>query len=336
MTDTAPLHGHVFLGEDHELNERRTWAVIALTGGTMVVEIVAGTMLGSMALLADGWHMATHAAAILVAALAYRFARRHAADARFTFGTGKVGDLAGFSSAVLLALIALLIGWESLARLVSPTPVQYGEALVVAVAGLAVNLVSALLLGGHAHVPGMGHDHGPAHHHAHHDHDHDHQHHDDHDHHDHGHDHHRHGHGAEADSNLRGAYLHVLADALTSVLAIFALSVGWWVGVAWLDPAVGLFGAAVIMVWAAGLVRQAGAVLLDLRPPDCATTRAIRAAVEVDGDRLRDLHVWQLGPGHMGAILSVASADPQPVAHYRARLAGIDRLSHVTIEVDRA
>ena len=209
-------HDHVFLGEGHERNERRVWLVIALTASMMVTEIVAGTMFGSMALVADGWHMATHAAAMLIAALAYLYARRHSADPRFTFGTGKLGDLAGFASAVVLALIALLIGWESLVRLANPVPISFAQAITVAMIGLAVNLASAWLLkDDHAH-------HGHHHHH-------DHAHHHNHDHH----------HGVQ-DNNLRAAYLHVLADALTSVLAIAGLSAAWAFGLNFMDPLVGL------------------------------------------------------------------------------------------------
>lgn len=222
-----PAHDHVFLGEGHRHNEHRVWLVIALTAATMVVEIVAGTVLGSMALVADGWHMSTHAGAMLITALAYAYARRHARDERFTFGTGKLGDLAGFASAVVLALVALLIGWESVLRLLDPVPIAYGQAIAVATIGLAVNLVSAWLLRDeHAHH----------HHHHHHGHDHGH--------------HHEAGHGNEGgharDNNLRAAYLHVIADALTSVLAIVALLLGRSQGWQWADPAMGVVGALVI------------------------------------------------------------------------------------------
>src|SRR5918998_3034419 len=246
-------HDHVFLGGHHDRHERRTWLVVGLTAAMMVAEIVAGTIFGSMALVADGWHMSTHAAALAIAALAYRFARKHAHDPRFSFGTGKVGELAAFSSAIILAVIALLIGYESLMRLMAPVPIQFGEATVVAVIGLAVNLASAWLLAG---------DH---HHHGHHHHDHGHlghrHHHDDEDHH-HGHahgDHHQHG----GDTNIRAAYLHVLADALTSVLAIVALLAGRFSGWNWLEPVMGVVGAGVIAQWSWGLIRTAGATLLD-------------------------------------------------------------------------
>lgn len=317
MTDASRFvapHGHVFLGEDHHRNERRTWAVITITAAMMAVEIVAGTIYGSMALVADGWHMATHAAALLIAALAYRLARRRAEDRRFTFGTGKLGDLAGFGSAVILALIALLIGWECLKRLVDPVPISFGQAIAVAVIGLIVNLGCAWLLrDGHGH-----------HHHGHgHDHDHD---------HDHG---HHHGHGAR-DNNLRAAYLHVLADALTSVLAIVALVLGRQSGWLWMDPLMGIVGSLVIARWSWGLIRDTGRVLLDYIPEDEDLPEEIRAAIETGADRITDLHVWQLGPGHHGAILSIVSVAPQAAAAYRARLAHLSELSHLTIEVTPA
>lgn len=303
----ATTHDHVFLGEDHDRNARRTWFVIGLTATMMVVEIAAGTIYGSMALLADGWHMSTHAAALLIAALAYVYARRNAANPQFTFGTGKLGDLAGFASAVVLALIAIQIGWESLLRLANPVAISFPQAISVAVVGLIVNLISAWLLReDHAHHHGHSHDD---------DHDHDHA-----------------GHGR--DQNLRAAYLHVLADALTSVLAIVALTAGSLFGWIWLDPMIGIVGAMVIARWSWGLIRDAGAVLLDHRKTGDELTRKIRAAIETDGDRITDLHVWQLGPGHHGTIVSLVSADPQPPCRYRARLAHIRGLSHVTVEVE--
>jgi cation diffusion facilitator family transporter len=320
VTDLA--HTHVFLGDDHSRNERRTWLVIAITGVMMVVEIVAGVMFGSMALVADGWHMSTHAGALLIAALAYGYARRHATDARFTFGSGKLGDLAGFASAIVLAVIALLIGWESVLRLFSPVAVQYEQALYVAVIGLAVNLLCAFIL---------REDHG--HHHPGQDHDHDH-------HHDHGHAHphphphpHDHANGAASrDNNLRAAYMHVLADALTSVLAIAALLVGSWTGWTTIDPLIGILGAVVIARWSWSLLRDAGRVLLDV-VPDGAALDAIRNAVERDGDEVTDLHLWQVGPGHRAAIVVVTSSTPRPPADYKARLARFNWLSHMTVEV---
>ncbi|MBL3587278.1 CDF family Co(II)/Ni(II) efflux transporter DmeF [Rhodovulum sulfidophilum] len=310
---------HVFLGADHDRNARRTWLVIGITATMMVIEIAAGTVFGSMALLADGWHMATHAAALSIAALSYMFARRHAHDPRFTFGTGKLGDLAAFGSAVVLGLVALLIGWESLVRLVHPVGIHFGEAILVAIVGLAVNIGSAVLLhqGPHAHGP-HGHDHGHGHGaHA------------DADHHSHGHAHHH-----EVDNNLRAAYLHVLADALTSVLAIAALVAGRAFGWVWLDPVIGLLGALLIARWSFGLMRDSGGVLVDFLPRSETLPQKIREAIETDGARVVDLHVWQLGPGHRGAIVAISDADPRPAAEYRGRLAHLGRLSHVTIEVE--
>lgn len=311
-------HTHVFLGSDHTRNERRTWLVIVITAAMMVAEIVAGSMFGSMALIADGWHMSTHAGAMLISALAYRFARRHAHDPRFTFGTGRVGELAGFASAIVLALIALLIAWESFLRLTSPVPIAFGEAIVVAVIGLAVNLVCAWLLKDDHH---HGHDHHHDHHHGH----------------DHGHDHgHGHGHGHGKDSNIRAAYLHVLADALTSVLAIAALAAGSVYGWLWLDPMIGIVGALVIARWSWGLIRDAGGVLVDYVPEREELPSEIRAAIEDGQETITDLHVWQVGPGHHAAILAVTSKAPQPPATYKAKLAHLHELSHVTVEVSRA
>ena len=293
----AGSHDHVFLGDNHERNERRTWFVIALTATMMVAEITAGTLFGSMALVADGWHMSTHAAAMLIAALAYLYARKNARNPRFTFGTGKFGDLAAFASAVVLALIAVLIGWESFVRLANPVPISFPQAIAVAVIGLAVNLVCAWLLR------------------------------DDHSHHGHHHDdHHGHGH----DNNLRAAYLHVLADALTSVLAIFALLAGSIYGWLWLDPAMGIVGALVIAKWSWGLIRDAGGVLLDYVPSSEDLPEEIRAAIEEEGDVITDLHVWQLGPGHHGAIVSLVSNHPKTPSSYPQKLAHIHDLSHVT------
>ncbi|ODM43836.1 CDF family Co(II)/Ni(II) efflux transporter DmeF [Cereibacter johrii] len=325
-------HDHVFLGARHARNERRTWAVIALTSVMMVIEIAAGTLYGSMALVADGWHMSTHAAALLITALAYLLARRHARDRRFTFGTGKFGDLAGFASAVVLAVVALLIGWESAMRLLDPVPIDFGQATVVAVIGLLVNLGSALLLHeGHAHGHDHGHDHGHGHGRGHgHGHDHGHGHGPGHGH---GHGHgHAHSHHAQ-DNNLRAAYLHVLADALTSVLAIAALiggRIGGWV---WLDPLIGLLGALVIARWSLSLLRSAGGVLVDFIPEEEELPAEIREALETGDDRITDLHVWQLGPGHHGAIVALRSADPQPPDHYRRKLNHLHEISHLTLEV---
>jgi cation diffusion facilitator family transporter len=306
---SEPGHSHVFLGQGHARNEKRTWLVIALTATMMVVEITAGTVFGSMALIADGWHMATHAAALLITALAYYYARKNALNRRFTFGTGKLGELAGFASAVILALIALMIGWESVLRLTSPVPIDFNQAIVVAVIGLLVNLASAWLLSGD-------------HHHHHHGHPHDHHH--DHDHHDH--------HGG--DNNLRAAYMHVLADGLTSVLAIIALVTGSLYGWLWLDPAMGIVGALVIARWSWGLIRDSGGVLVDYLPVGEDLPDEIRSTLENEREKITDLHVWRLGPGHHGAIVAILSAEPKPPAFYRDKLAHIHDLSHVTIEVE--
>jgi cation diffusion facilitator family transporter len=312
-------HEHAFLGEKHHENERRTWFVVVLTLVMMVGEIVAGSLFGSMALLADGWHMGTHAAALGIAAFAYRFARQHIGNAHFTFGTGKFGDLAAFSSAIILGLIAIQIAYESVLRLISPVPIVYGEAIAVAVLGLSVNLVSAWLLRDshdhdHRHVHGHAHDH-------------------DDDDHDHAHEaHHHHGH-RHHDNNLRAAYVHVLADAATSVLAIAALLAAMYSGWVWTDPAVGLIGSVVIASWAFGLIKASGAVLLDVRA-DEKLERVIRARMEVGDDRVTDLHLWQVGPGHRAVVVSLVSDKPKPPAVYKKRLAGLEGLSHVTVEVE--
>jgi cation diffusion facilitator family transporter len=338
-------HEHVFLGQGHARNERRTWFVIALTVTMMVVEIAAGTIYGSMALIADGWHMSTHAAAMLIAALAYFYARRNARNPHFTFGTGKLGDLAGFASAIILALIAVLIGYESLLRFAGPIEIDFPRAIGVAVVGLVVNLASAWLLrGDHQHAHAYAHSH--ANHHGSHGHAHQESAHQDHPrqeptHHVHGeHDHgpgdhhrdHRHG----GDNNLRAAYLHVLADALTSVLAIVALLAGSLYGWLWLDPAMGVVGALVIARWSWGLIRDAGGVLLDYVPASERLPDAILEAITADGSTVTDLHVWQLGPGHHGAIVAIETSTPQPPSHYRRKLSHLRDLSHVTIQVEPA
>lgn len=349
----APLsHHHVFLGDEHRRNERKVWLVILLTAAMMVVEIGAGAWYGSMALVADGWHMATHAGAMLISAVAYGYARRHASDPRFTFGTGKLGDLAAFASAVILALVALLIGWESFLRLADPVAISFEQAIGVAVVGLVVNLVSAWLLhdsDGHGHGHPHGHGHAHAHGHPHHDHGHGHRHrhgghgHSDHDHHDHaGHDHHPHRHGQDAtrqdrpvrDNNLRAAYLHVLADALTSILAIAALLVGRSYGWLWADPLMGLVGSLVIARWSIGLLKDSGRVLLDADPQDVRLRTEIRAAIETDADRITDLHVWRIGPGHAAAIVALSARVPRAPSDYKARLSHIRELSHLTVEVE--
>ena len=311
-------HAHLFLGAKHDRHERRTWFVVALTAVMMVAEIVGGTVYGSMAVVADGWHMSTHAGALMIAALAYRFARRHALDPRFTFGTGKVGELAAFTSAVILALIAAAIGYEAVMRLYAPVTIDFVQATWLAAIGLGVNLASAWLLFDSDH------------HHSHHDDDHDH----DHGHErDHSHDHRHHGHHMH-DSNIRAAYVHVLADALTSVLAIAALLAGRFFGWVFMDPLMALVGVLVILSWSVGLIRSAGTVLLDMLP-DRRLAGAIRKRLEIDGDRVSDLHLWRLGPGHAGLIVAVVSDRPQDPAIYKLRLDGMAGLSHVTVEVHR-
>jgi len=298
-------HDHDYLGPAHERNARRTLWVVGLTAAMMVGEIIAGTLTGSMALLADGFHMATHAGALGIAALAYRFARRHVGNPRFSFGTGKVGDLAGFASALVLGVISLGIAVESLIRLARPLHVDFSTAIAVAVLGLVVNVASALLLGGDQHLH--------AHHHHGHDHDRDY-------HHDHG-----------RDNNLRAAYMHVLADALTSVLAIIALCAGRFLGWVWLDPVMGLVGALVIARWSWSLIRDTSSVLLDVADPHLIDE--VRAAVRASGctAQLGDLHVWRIGPETHAAIVSVTgNVDAEAV---RQHLRSVHELGHVTVEV---
>lgn len=409
-------HGHVFLAPTHEKSEQRAWAVIILCGLMMVGEIVGGLLFGSIALVADGLHMSTHAGALLLAALAYTYSRRHAHDPRFTFGTGKFGDLAGFTSAIVLAMIALLIGYEAVTRFLHPVSIHFGEAIPIAVLGLLVNVTSAWLLsaGGHDHHA-HGHSHG--HHHGHH----------------HGHNHgHRHEdaeeveiatrrgavllsifedgvpprfrlglrngshldagavkletvrpnstrqtfrfverggqlesaevipephaftvqltvageahsavfteHEASAharDNNMRSAIIHVVADAMVSVLVIAGLLLARGFGWVWMDPLAGIIGAIVIASWSYGLIRDTGAILLDMNP-DRDLAAQIRQALEVSGDQVADLHLWRLGPGHLGAIVSVATDSDRDESHYRHRLSSFEALSHLTVEVIRA
>jgi cation diffusion facilitator family transporter len=399
------LHSHVFLSEDHQKSERKTWAVIWLCSAMMVVEIVGGWLFGSIALIADGLHMSTHAGALLLAALAYTYARRYADDPRFTFGTGKLGDLAGFTSAIILAMIALLIGYEAISRLFEPVPIHFAEAIPIAILGLAVNVASAWLLSG-------GHDHGHGYSHGH-----DHAHHDDDDEthriatdggdvvlevfedgvpprfrlraesdaelrtdaawvetvrpngaqqlfalEDRGDylesideipephaftanvsigeriypvqfEEHEHAHGSAArDHNMRAALVHVMADAAVSVLVIVGLLLARALGWLWMDPLAGIIGACVIASWSFGLIRDTGAILLDMNP-DRRMADNLKRSIESEGDQLVDLHLWRLGPGHLGAIVSVATAKQQEEQYYRAKLARFRSLSHLTIEV---
>jgi cation diffusion facilitator family transporter len=415
MSDHAEMsaaHRHVFLAADHARSERRTWWVIWLCGAMMVAEIVGGWLFGSIALVADGLHMSTHAGALLLAAMAYRYARRHADDPRFSFGTGKLGDLAGFASAIVLAMISLLIAYEAISRFFTPVPIDYAEAIPIACLGLGVNVLSAIILAG------GGHDHG--HHHGHHHHDH----HDHHEHDDHEEAHrittrngtvllrvfeddtpphfrvypedgialsadhtrietlrpdgsrqvfglehrgpylestdqipephefvahlaidgethearfaeHEHAHGAAArDNNMRAAVVHVMADAAVSVLVIIGLVLARGFGWLWMDPLVGIVGAVVIASWALGLVRDTAKILLDMIP-DSAMQDKLRATIEASGDQLDDLHLWRLGPGHFGAILSVRTEHPRTVAYYRGQLSRFKSLSHLTVEIHK-
>ena len=392
MQTVPAVHSHVFLGEGHEHAERRTWIVIGLCGAMMALEIVGGLMFGSIALVTDGLHMSTHAGALLLAAVAYSYARRHAADARFTFGTGKLSDLAGFSSAIILAMIALLIGYEAVGRFLAAVPIRFSEAIPIASLGLGVNVVSAWLLssGGH-HGHGHGHGHARGHHdqgeeehrlataagtlvlsvfegnhppvfrlrverttlpeagsvtigtvqpdgarqlfamadrggmlrsveeipephafvanlrldgrehpvtfeaHAH--------------------EHERHG-AAHRDNNMRAAIVHVTADAAVSVLVIVGRVLARVFDRLWMDPLAGVIGACVIASWSYGLIRDTGAILLDMNP-DRDVSEGVRQAVEQEGDRLTDLHLWRLGPGHLGAIVSVATSWQRDAVFYR-------------------
>jgi len=422
MSSSAPAsrsdHGHVFLGADHARNERRTWAVIVLCGAMMVLEIGGGLMFGSVALIADGLHMSTHAGALFLAAMAYSYARKHADDARFTFGTGKMGDLAAFASAIVLAMISLLIAYEALMRLLAPVAINFPQAIGIAALGLLVNVASVWILGG-------GHPHDHSHDHSHH--------------HGHGdHDHAGRQHGEESrridtlygpvdlaieedgapprfrisfseerssatqaivetmraqgarqsfrmepapggfasieiipephefsvrlrlegplgisqhetefheahvphdtrrtatrDNNMRAALVHVMADAAVSCLVICGLGLAWAFHWLWIDPLVGMVGALVVANWAYGLMRDAGAILLDMNPDTQASER-IRTIVEESGDRLADLHVWRLGPGHLGAIVEITSPSARDSRFYRDKLAQVQTLSHLTIEV---
>jgi cation diffusion facilitator family transporter len=397
----AALHSHVFLGEGHEKNERKTWAVIGLCGAMMIAEIFGGLLFGSIALVADGLHMSTHAGALLLAALAYSYARKHAEDRNFTFGTGKLGDLAGFSSAIVLAMIALLIGYESVSRIFTPVAIHFAEAIPIACLGLAVNITSAWLLSGGAH------HHGDSHGHAHEGRDHD--------------EAHQittdagvvvlevfedgvpprfrlrvetgpaltaqatsvqtvrpdgtrqlfaledrggylesveeipephvftvdvrigqgdyrvvleeHEHGSTGrDNNMRAAVIHVMADAAVSVLVIVGLLLARLLDWMWMDPLAGIVGAGVIASWAYGLIRDTGAILLDMNP-DPRMANNLRQAVESGGDQLADLHLWRLGPGHLGGIVSVITTQAREAEYYRARLARFPSLSHLTVEV---
>jgi cation diffusion facilitator family transporter len=291
-------HEHHYLGSDHDRNAGRTRLVMMLTALMMSAEIVAGLVFGSIALFADGLHMAGHVAVLGAAAYAYSFARRHAGEDRYSFGTGKVGDLVAFASAILLGSIAIGVIYESSHRFFAPQAIAFREALIVAGLGFCVNLLCARLLwhGDHGHEHG---DHEHAHHHA--------------------------------DHNIQAAYLHLVTDVMTSALVIVALLSGEFLGMVWMDPVMGIIGALVILNWAWGLARRTAKVLLDATP---SVAEDVRRAVESDADnRIADLHVWRVGPGHLAAIVTVVTRDPRPPAHYKNLLAGIPALSHVTVEV---
>ena len=291
------VHDHTFGQDRRRSAERRTLAVSVVSVLTMIVEIGAGLAFGSMALLADGLHMGSHASALAISVFAYRYTRTHATDARFNFGTGKVNSLAGFTSATILALIALAMIWESIGRFLSPVAIRFDQAILVAVLGLIVNGACLAILGGHGSFR------------------HDHQ-----DHHDH---------------NFRSAYLHVLADALTSVLAIFALLFGKYLGQPWLDPFMGLVGATLVVRWSWGFLRSSARVLLDLQAPD-EVREAIRKAIESEGDnRVSDLHVWSVGPGIYAAEIAIVSSRPRDPDDYYKLLPGELGLVHVTVETHR-
>lgn len=301
------MHSHDFIG-DSSVAESRTRIVIGITAVMMVVEIAAGMVFNSMALLADGWHMSTHVAAFLITALAYHFSRKRAKDVRYSFGTGKMGVLGGFASAIVLAMIALLMAGESVHRMFVPAPIQFNQAILVAVIGLVVNLVCALIFKD-AHQHHHGHDH----------------------------DHHSHGHAhshEHQDLNLRAAYLHVLADAMTSVTAIVALLAGKYFGWSWLDPVMGVVGSLIVGVWAYGLVRDTSGILLDRTPETSDLPDVMRRDVENDGDSLvTDLHIWQVGAGKFAAIVSIVAHHPKPIETYRALFREHEELVHVTVEV---
>jgi cation diffusion facilitator family transporter len=306
MIERPWKHDHTFGQDEKKPGEVRTLIVVLLTAATMVLEIVAGVVYGSMALLADGLHMGSHATALAIAMFAYVYARKFARDERFAFGTGKVNSLAGYTGAILLAMFALLMAWESLARLVEPVPIAFNQALLVAVLGLLVNGLSVWILGvesenGHHHHHSEDNDKG-----HHHDHDHDH--------------------------NLRSAYLHVLADALTSLLAIFALLAGKYLGWSWLDPVMGIVGAALVARWSLGLLRTTSRVLLDRQGPE-NLRESIRQSIEDMGDEVTDLHLWAIAPNRYSLVLSIVADQLRSPADYREVLPSDARLSHATVEV---
>ncbi|MBK6765018.1 MAG: CDF family Co(II)/Ni(II) efflux transporter DmeF [bacterium] len=299
-------HSHTFGQDQLRAGERRTLIVVFITLTMMAVEISAGILYGSMALLADGLHMASHALALTLSYAAYVLARKYAHDNRFSFGTGKINNLAAFASALMLGFFALVMAYESVLRLLHPIPIVFNQAILVAVIGLVVNGVSALILG--------------------HEHDHD---------HDHGHQHHDHEHGKHEDHNLRAAYLHVLADALTSVTAISALLAAKYFGWIWMDPVMGIVGAILVSSWAIGLLFDSGKVLLDRQAPQ-AVIESIREAVETNSDaKVADIHVWSIGSGRYACELWLASNEDLSPDHYKSLLPGHSGIVHVTVEIHR-
>ena len=299
------MHDHTFGQDQRKSGERRTLIVIAITAVTMLVEILAGMAFGSMALLADGLHMGSHASALAVSAFAYYYTRRHARDTRFNFGTGKVNSLAGFASAVMLALFAVVMVWESVERLIAPVAIEFNQAIFVAVIGLVVNGVCLVILGGHGHGEGEN---------------------------GHSHEHHEDSHHDHRDHNLWSAYLHVMADALTSLLAIFALLAGKYFGQSWLDPMMGIVGAGLIVRWSWGLLRASAHVLLDMQAP-AGVHREIRACIESEGDsRISDLHVWAVGPGIFAAEIALVSSCPLSTEEYYKLLPKELGIAHVVVE----
>ena len=300
-------HSHSFGQEQKRSGEFRTFIVIAITAAMMVVEIAAGIAFGSMALLADGLHMGSHTVALGINAFAYVYARRHAHNQRYSFGTGKVNTLGGYTGAVLLAVFAALMAWESTRRLIEPVSIAFNQAIFVAVLGLLVNGACVSILGfdhehdhGHSHTDAHSHDHDHGHHH---------------------------------DHNLKSAYLHVMADALTSLLAIFALLIGKYFGMVWMDPLMGIVGAILVARWSIGLLKSTSAILLDEQGPE-EIRKLIRESIEQQADnRIVDLHLWTVGPGIYSTIISVVSSSPQNADHYRSLLPGHLTLHHVSIEV---
>ncbi|WP_028773122.1 CDF family Co(II)/Ni(II) efflux transporter DmeF [Shewanella waksmanii] len=325
-------HHHQFEQHNHQ-GERRTLIVLMITIVTMIVEIVAGTVYGSMALLADGWHMGTHAAAFGITLFAYRYARKHAHSDKFSFGSGKVSVLGGYTSAIALGIVALLMVVESVHRLFSPQAIQFNEAITVAIIGLVVNVVCMWLLHADGHGHGHDHSHSQSHEpgHSHNDgHSHSHEHGNSHEHtHSHS---HQHGHSHSHDHNLRAAYMHVLADALTSLLAISALIIGKFLGWTWLDPLMGIVGAIVISKWALGLMRQTSPILLD-ESMSANIRQAMITELEQHGCIVADLHVWKVTASHCSAAMTIVAQQPHSVDFYKQQLAKFATISHLTVEV---